>query len=578
MTSSCAVRAVLLLAGVLLGAVWIGSASAQIAEEGSEAPEVLIVLDLSGSMNDWVAGERKVTLASEAIDATLTELAGQGTSAAVMGFAGECTGWPPSALDNLRQVREIDWAAEGDSLRADGGTPTDVALLGALHRLGIVDGRAQRTGSGGGTIALISDGESNGCTDPCAVASEYGAGHVTVHSIGFDLAQTSAAVEELACIANATGGVAVTVNDYESLRDEVRKLAQLRVGLEFTQVDPVGSSLDVDISLSNNLALTDAFLRIGGPVELLGTTEVVTQLGDLEPGDSRTVEYLWLASPCGSLSDIVHFALGGTREDAAQIDPIVNEPVHLTTVEEMLLHGMTERELRRRCSGLISSADANVITSTGGASGDLQSSGAIKYAGIGFASFAAALAATRKRRRQEDAEQFVESASEALGETGDVVTKTRIGIHKLVTGSFRGSQEAITLSLDKAGRLGRTVRAADDVLSFKLKGVPVAGGAIALAACAVNDPTAECLICSGSGMAVAGGAAAVAGATSFGILAVPAGIAVGAGMQFLWDRTLLADIGRVAADALGPVTWAVESALEGLGDATRAVGSRLWPW
>ena len=148
----------------------------------------------------------------------------------------------------------------------------------------------------------------------------------------------------------------------------------------------------------------------------------------------------------------------------------------------------------------------------------------------------------------------------------------RIGIHKIVTGSFRGSQGAMTFSLDKAGKLGKTVRAADDVLSFKLKGIPVAGGAIALAACAVNDPTAECLICSGSGMAVAGGAAALAGATTFGILAIPAGIAAGSGMQFLWDHTFLADLGRAAADALRPITWAAEGVLEGTGTGARAVG------
>ena len=574
-----------MLAGLLLAGIWAGIASAQTQRESSDATEVLIVVDLSGSMNNRIPDGRKIDLAAEAIDVTLAELAGQGTSAAVMGFAGSCNEWPPNSLDELHQVREVDWGTEGDSLRPNGGTPTDVALMGALHRLGIVDPRAQPTGAGGGTIVLISDGESNGCTDPCAVASEYGTGHVTVHSIGFDLAQTSAAVGELACIANATGGIAVTVNDYESLRDEVRKLAQLRVGLEFRRVDPVGASLEVEISLSNNLALAGAFLRIGGPVELLGASEIVTQLGDLEPGDARSVEYLWHANACGALSDIVHFAVGGTREDSREADPDVEEPVDITTVEEVLLHGMSERDLRRRCSGFVSSADANLITSTGGTSDGGQSSGAIKYAGIGLASFAAALAATRRRRRQEDAEQLVGAAGDVLDTADTAVSRARIGIHKVVTGTFRGTQESMTLSLDKAGRLGKGIRAADDMLSFKLKGIPVAGGAIALATCAVNDPSAECLICSGAGMAVAGGAAATAGATTFGILAVPAGIVAGAGMQFLWDRTFLADVGRWAADALGPVTWAAEGVLEGIGDGARAVGGFivkgarfLWPW
>ena len=395
----------LMLAGVLLGAFEASadkSASAQSSSAHSEAPEVLIVLDQSGSMSDWISGGRKIDLAAEAIDVTLDELAEQGTPAAVMGFAGTCNEWPPSSLENLQPVHEVDWDIDGDSLWTGGGTPTDVALLGAMYRLGIVDAQLQSTGTGAGTIVLISDGESNGCTDPCAVAAEYGAGHVTVHSIGFDLAQTSSAVHELACIANATGGIAVTVNDYESLRDEVRKLAQLRVGLEFRRVEPVGSSLEVELSLVNNVALADAFLRIGGPVELLGSTEIVTQLGDLEPGDSREVEYLWHANACSSLSDIVHVSLGGLRDEED-----VEEPVHITTVEEILLHGMTERDLRRRCAGLISAADANLFSSTGtGTTGANQSSGAIKYAGIGLASFAASSRrhpATPTRRRRTTA-------------------------------------------------------------------------------------------------------------------------------------------------------------------------------
>ena len=87
-------------------------------------------------------------------------------------------------------------------------------------------------------------------------------------------------------------------------------------------------------------------------------------------------------------------------------------------------------------------------------------------------------------------------------------------------------------------------------------------------------------------MAAAGGAAAVAGATTFGILAVPTSILAGAGMQFYWDRTFVADLGSWAADAFGPVTWAAEGVLEGIGNGVRAVGntiiigtrfiSRLW--
>ena len=574
-----------MLAGLLLG-VFEASADQSASAQSplgppSAAPEVLIVLDQSGSMSDWISGGRKIELAAEAIDITLAELAEQGTTAAVMGFAGSCTEWPPSSLENLQPVHEIDWDVEGDSLWADGGTPTDVALLGAMYRLGIVDAQLQPTGADVGTIVLISDGESNGCTNPCEVAAEYGAGHVTVHSIGFDLAQTSAAVDELSCIAHATGGVAVTVNDYESLRDEVRMLAALRGEFEFRRVEPVGARLEVEISLSNNVALADAFLRIGGPAEFLDSTEIIEQLGDLEPGISSEVDYTWHANACSSLSDIVDVSLGGLRDEE-----YVEEPVHITTVEEILLHGMTERELRRRCSGFISAADANLISSMGtDATGANPPSEAFKYYGIGFASFAAALAA-RRRRREEDAQQaqqLVSTVQSLKDGADDIVGRAKIGIHKRVTGSFSGSQGYMRLSLDKAGKLGKVIGRLDDAASFKLKAVPVVGSGLALAACAVNDPTAECLICSGSALAAASGAAAVVGASTFGILAIPAGLGAGEVMQFLWEHTFLADLGGWVADVLGPITWAAEGAVEGIGDGvsyfwdgTKKIASSAW--
>ena len=105
----------------------------------SNVPELLFVLDLSGSMEYWVSDGQKLGLAVAAIDDAYSALVEQGTHVEVLGYSGECTGWPPQSLVDMPQINEIDWGVESASLEASGATPTDLALVAALHRMGIVD-------------------------------------------------------------------------------------------------------------------------------------------------------------------------------------------------------------------------------------------------------------------------------------------------------------------------------------------------------------------------------------------------------------------------------------------------------
>lgn len=351
-----AVLCLVMISGACIGSTIV---HAQTEPLSSEIPDVLILLDMSGSMDDSIDGERKIDLAARAVDRTLVELSAQGTAGAVVGFAGDCWEWPPASLAGVAAVFDLAWEDlqfEGVSRLSVGGrTPTGIALLGSLYRLGVVDDQGRPTDNGWGTIVLVSDGASNGCVDPCAVATEYGAGYVTVHTVGFVLAETSGAVEELACIADTTGGVSVNVDDFEALQNAVTELARLSGSFVFHRVQAAGNSLDVSVGISSNLALSEAYLRIEGVADLLGEPLIVQNLGNLKPGVEELVSFRWRASACDSLSDAVSFTLGGRREAyAGQAQEQAENRVHVATVEDILLLSMTDSDLRRRCSGLAS--------------------------------------------------------------------------------------------------------------------------------------------------------------------------------------------------------------------------------
>ena len=599
-------RSVRILLCLTLGAVLVGLASnttvrAQTEDPSppiddpadeyppSSVPELLFVLDLSGSMDERVADGRKLDLAIDAIDDAYRGLVEQGTHVNVLGYSGECLMWPPPSLVDLPQVYEIDWSVESVSLWADGGTPTDLALASALYRMGIVDSLMDVTGRDSGTIVLISDGASNGCVDPCTIAQQYGGERVTVHSIGFDLAESEEAVGELACIAKVTGGVAVTVADYEELQEEVAKLARLRTSIDLRQVEVQGTSLDVELALANNVALDDAYLNIVGPSSLLGIAQIDISLGRLESGDTRTHKFLWSATPCDSLSTIVEFSIGGVRIDSvAEVEAVSEDLAAIVTVEEILLMAMTQRELDGRCGDFVSSAQSSLLSAGKGSSSTANvPSKVVTYGGAGLASLLAGMAASRSRRGRSNrsdvadsetddsetdessATRTVEVISDATDYTGAAVKSAKGGIDDAMSASAQSKQSAI--------RLSRTVTKLDKVLSVSVKRVPVVGGGVALLACAVNDPTAECVVCSAAVVGTSTIAGAAVGVGSLGLAAIPAAMAVGGVTQLLWD-SVLADsfIGSLAVDGVS-VVW--DKTTDGAGwlwDKTTDGAGWLW--
>ena len=551
----CAAALLVALGLAVCLAGW-SAASAQDGPGAQEPPEVLFVIDLSGSMDDLVADGHKLTLAISAIDETYQDLIEQGADVGVIGYAGDCMLWPPQSVPAIPQASDIDWPAQSPHLRAGGRTPTDLALLYALYRMQIIDSSMNATGREAGTIILISDGQSNGCTDPCSVAQQHGAGRITVHSVGFDLAVGSPAAEELSCIANQTGGVAITVNDYEQLKERIAEIARLRVSLRIEEVQDEGASLRVQMSLTSNIALADPYLRIDGPAQLLNSSRIRLPLADLATADTQHLEFRWSAAACDSLAEIVEFHVGGTRVNGAPEDEgAVEQLAAISSVEDILLQSMTYRELRGRCTDSLSAADTNLLraeprqpTSSNGPSN------LITYGGAGIVSLLAGIAA---KRRQTNRSPQQNSAARHI--------RTGQNIYNIPS---RALTTWTQISANPA------VKKADELVNLTYKNkIPVLSSAVAITLCAVEDPSAGCIVCAGAVVAASTATGGAAAATTAGILAVPAAIAAGAGMQYLWDAGLY-DLIDAGADHL----WnGARTAATSAKDALTGVAKRLIP-
>lgn len=184
---------------------------------------IVTVFDLSGSMNDKdPTGAVKLEGAKSALEKFVL---GQPASS-------EIGLWTYPGGDEVLGCAAGDFVGGGavapigdasrltaliDGLRADGGTPTGPALQAVVDRL-------TSQGYRGATILLVSDGESNCGPPPCAIAKSVAAQGfaVTINAMGFQLSPEGQ--KELGCIAAATGGSYVAIDDAAQLDENIRRL------------------------------------------------------------------------------------------------------------------------------------------------------------------------------------------------------------------------------------------------------------------------------------------------------------------------------------------------------------------
>lgn len=191
---------------------------------GGSAPQVDLVLDVSGSMRtaDIDGGTRMAAAKrafNEVLDATPEEVQlGIRTLGADYPGDNRQTGckdtaqlYPVSTLDRTEAKTAVA------TLSPTGWTPIGPALLKAAGDFA--------AGEGSKRIVLITDGEDT-CAplDPCEVAREISAKGVglTIDTLG--LVPNTKLSKQLSCIAEATGGTYTSVEHTDELTDKVNQL------------------------------------------------------------------------------------------------------------------------------------------------------------------------------------------------------------------------------------------------------------------------------------------------------------------------------------------------------------------
>lgn len=203
----------------------------------------MIVLDSSGSMWGQIDGRPKREIAREALQKMLPNIS-PGGDIGLVAYGhrreGDCSDIEilHEALPGERDAL-IDTA---NGLNALGKTPLTEAVRVAAQSLSIEENRA--------SVILVTDGLETCNADPCALGEELESKGVdfTAHVIGFGLTQSEG--QQVACLADATGGLYLEARNADDLEDAFEVVADsdtLPVEVESTASAMVDAS-DYEIS------------------------------------------------------------------------------------------------------------------------------------------------------------------------------------------------------------------------------------------------------------------------------------------------------------------------------------------
>jgi Ca-activated chloride channel homolog len=189
----------------------------------AEGQRVILVLDASGSMWGQINGTSKMDIARDVVGKVLKNWKAEDELGLVVyghREKGSCsdieTILPPRPLDADAYMSPIK------SLVPKGKTPMTQAVRQAAEALKYTEQK--------GTVILVSDGLETCEADPCTVARDLektGVG-LTVHTVGFGL-DDKAAVEQLKCMADETGGIAVLADNPAELESALKKTVEAKV-------------------------------------------------------------------------------------------------------------------------------------------------------------------------------------------------------------------------------------------------------------------------------------------------------------------------------------------------------------
>ncbi|MDX1606460.1 MAG: VWA domain-containing protein [Candidatus Competibacterales bacterium] len=262
----------------------------------AERSQVMLVLDVSGSMWGRIEGREKILIAREVVGQILEDWNPQvdlGLIAYGHRRKGDC-----QDIETMVPVGPVDAAAiRGvvDGLVPKGKTPLTEAVLQAARELRYTEEKA--------TVVLVSDGKESCDRDPCALGQELARTGVgfTAHVIGFDITAEERA--PLQCLAESTGGRYFDADRAEALQTALSEAVR-EVEARPAQIRAVlaegGEPLD-EAALqwrAEPLAGGEALTADGSALELPpGAYEIGVRLGEAEAGatlevaagDQRTV-------------------------------------------------------------------------------------------------------------------------------------------------------------------------------------------------------------------------------------------------------------------------------------------------
>ena len=290
-------RAAAVVAVLALGLAATQTAAGKQPASRGERP-LMLVVDISDSMND-LDTEKPNSKSRPKLDGAklaLLDYLGTVDPSQPVGLrtypdasAGEC-----NAGQRVIDVGPADpesMSATIRGLKADGGTPTAKALRAAANDL-------KAAGGTGGTIVIISDGESNCGADPCAVAKEIaGEGFdLDAITVGFRISPSGA--DELKCISNALDGRYLEIEKNEQLRDALDRLGRPQLEVAFDggtriEADAGGEPAQVRVRVTNTgqVEARDAIAGLTVKGAGIDVRRPITRLGNLAPQVSTTVTW-----------------------------------------------------------------------------------------------------------------------------------------------------------------------------------------------------------------------------------------------------------------------------------------------
>lgn len=176
------------------------------------AERLMIVLDASGSMWGQIDGEPKISIARRVLRDVLATTPGD-LELGLMTYGhrekGQCSDIELLVAPAAGTAGAIGDAADG--LNPLGKTPLAASVRQAAEALRFTEDKA--------TVLVVTDGIETCEADPCALAAELAQQGIdfTAHVVGFGLSAEEG--QQVACLAEETGGLYVSADDAETLSD-----------------------------------------------------------------------------------------------------------------------------------------------------------------------------------------------------------------------------------------------------------------------------------------------------------------------------------------------------------------------